>query len=307
MTSNALKKIVIVAALLLLAYIGATAFGIGDPATEDFSDARLATALARIGEATVESVELPWVSPAVRLEKRIDGWYANGFRADSTVMAGFWGMMGEAEIRDLAGANPENHSRLGVGGDTPPQLVFGFPDGTADTIYAGEFNARLGSSYLRLPSENEVYLIDGEVRLYAVRTLAGWRNTIITELDASAFQELRILREEGEYTLTRTLQGWETADGSSADSTAVAGIVSELGRLVAERVLPRDSIGFNADPDRSIEAVGADGETIGRLSLFRTPEQKFFVVPAADSTMYVITGIQGDRIAPRIEAILGGG
>ncbi|MGW8264916.1 MAG: DUF4340 domain-containing protein [Longimicrobiales bacterium] len=145
------------------------------------------------------------------LTRRGPDWTINGFRADSGTVAGFWDALGAAEVGDLVGSNPGNHPRLGVSPDSAWALEVEMAEG-ARTVLIGKSGTRYGTAYVRLPAQDEVYLLDGGLRPAVTRTLDDWRNKRVARVDTSRVQRIQLERDDTRMTLAgRTRSGpWKT-------------------------------------------------------------------------------------------------
>lgn len=90
----------------------------------------------------------------------VDDWAVNGYQADSATVFRFWAAMLTLDVGDLAASNPDNHDRMGVSAAAGWSIEFDL-DGATKTMLVGDTGPRSSTNYVRLPDEDEVYILEG--------------------------------------------------------------------------------------------------------------------------------------------------
>ncbi len=305
MSPKALRRLMIGAVILGLGYGIATLIGIGGPATDDLDDIELSQIFDRIQESNIDSIAFIGLSEDRRLRRTFGGWTINNLPADSLVMANFWREVRDTKIRDLVGRAVSTHRTLRLLDGESAGAIFYRRDGGVDTILVGSADASLEGSYIRHPREQEVYLADGEIRLYTSRTFDGWQNLELLSVDMTEVAEIDLARGDTTYTLIREGDGW-TIDGVAADSDLVQRMAEAFSPLRANRVIAPDSSVVGGQPARIFEARSEDGAVLGRIEMYDAPTRRFHVLIPNDETIYEIGLFRGDGLVPTREALAGG-
>ena len=102
----------------------------------------------------------------------------------------------------------------------------------------GKTGPRFGTAYGRLPDEDEVYLIEGDLRVHVARRLDDWRNKEVVAIDTSRAVRLEVERDGEEYALVRGDSVWTFEDGGEADALQVRNILSEFSSMIASGFVP---------------------------------------------------------------------
>ena len=259
----------------------------GSPA----ADSDLAAVLAELDGGWLTRVELSGPGDAILLEKDGGVWTVNGFEADSGAIDRFLRAVDEVEVKSVAATNPANHERMGVTAEGAWTLTI---DGTV-TVLLGNSGNRYRSSYARLPEADEVNLIEGDLRAAAVRSLFDWRNKVMVRADTAAVTSIRVTRDGTTTVYERQDSTW-TVDGEEVDRVKVRDLLQELSGLRASAFAPQDAE-MPETPDRSVEALDADGNEIASVQLAEQ-EDNFRVLSPASPYIFEIANFRADRIAP---------
>jgi hypothetical protein len=209
----------------------------------------------------------------MELRRQEGRWTVNGFAADSAVVAGFWNAVEEAEVRDLVGSNPANHPRLGVAADSAWTLVLEL--GEEDrALLVGKAGTTYGTVYVRLPAEDAVHLLEGNLRPEVTRDLEQWRNKRMARVDTAQVGRVEVTMEEDAYALERADTLWTLDGRADTNAATVRSLLGELANLQAT--------GFYA-PGDSLPALGASVTVLSQ---------------AGDTLVYLeVGGGEGDRWA----------
>ena len=261
--------------------------GGGSPA----ADSDLAAVLAELDGEWLTRVELAGPDETILLEKDGGVWTVNGFDADSAAIARFLNAVGEVEVRSVAATNPANHERMGVTAESAWTMTI---DGTT-TVLLGNSGNRYRTAYARLPEADEVSLIEGDLRAAATRSLFDWRNKVMVRADTAAVMSIRVTRDGSSTVYERQDSTW-TVEGEEVEGVTVRDLLQELSGLRASAFAPQDAE-MPETPDRSVQALDADGNEIASVQLAEQ-EDNFRVLSPASPYIFEIANFRADRIAP---------
>lgn len=237
MSEQRLKALIVVLLVLLVVWLGVSFIprGGGAPGPSQ----TLSGFFDGVTPETVTAVHFqgPGQDTPVGLERSGNQWRVNGYRADSATVARFWTTIENARIGDLVASNPASHSRLGVAADSSWRMEVDLPGGSR-TLLVGDAGSRYGTTYVRLPDEDQVYLLDGNLRAEVTRGLDGWRNKALARVDTASVQRLIVERAGGGYELARSDSLWQVAGDGEANQSAVRTLLGELTRLDASGFYP---------------------------------------------------------------------
>jgi hypothetical protein len=304
MSEKGLKVLVGTVAVLLLIWVAVNFLPRGGGAGAAPSEA-LSGFFLGVTPETVTSLRLlgPGEEGGVELKRVGGGWVANGFQADSGTVARFWDALAEVEVGDRVGSNPANHPRLGVAPDSAWTLEVEMPDG-ARTLLIGKSGTRYGTAYVRLPDEDDVYLLEGGLRPTMTRTLDDWRDKRVARVDTSAVHRIELSREGSRIALERSDTLWVLEGDGDADRATVRSLLGELARM--------DASGFYGAQDSlpplagSVRALDQAGETLIFLEM-GSGEGDRWVQVEGDSIVYRIASWRAGRVLPELTDLRGEG
>ena len=255
------------------------------------ADSGLAAVLAEQDGEWLTRAELAGPDEAIHLEKEGGVWTVNGFGADSAAVARFLRAVDEVEVRSVAATNPANHERMGVTAETGWTMTI---DGEA-TVLLGNSGNRYRTFYARLPEADEVSLVEGDLRSAATRSLFDWRNKVMVRADTAAAMSIRVTRDGATTVYERQDSVW-TMGGEEVEGVTVRDLLQELSGLRASGFAPQDAQ-MPETPDRSVQALDADGNEIASVQLVEG-ESNFLAFSPASPYIFEIANFRADRIAP---------
>jgi len=273
-------------------YLLVTLLNRGDERTA--SDSGLAAALASIDGQQLTRIQFTTPGDRFVLQMEGDTWTVNGLQTDTAVVHRLLRAFDDVEVQEIAATNPANHASLYISRDSAREMV----TDAGVTILFRKHTPRTRTGYARLPGNDTVHVIHGDLRFSVGRNLFEWRNKVMLRVDTSAVATLRVTRDGTTTVYERRDTTW-TVNGEQADSSTVRNPI----RNMLQELREVRASGFEPDyevpdvPDRSLQALDADGNQLAFLRLMQEPGNWVVTSP---STPYIfeLPKFRGDRIAP---------
>ena len=261
------------------------------------------TLLGGLTSGTVSSIVIE-DSMGTRVLQSEEGgsrWRIDGFETDPAVVTRFWSAMGDAYVSDVVASNPENHERMGVAEGSTVTATFETAEGPT-TILVGAAGAAPGTSFVRRPGDDAVYLLQGGLRVHFVREASEWREKRMLALDTAAVSTVAIERDGESYAIVRADTGW-TMDGAPISQFPVTSILEELAGLRGtDFLVPGDSL-YELPQAITVTALSATGDTMTVVNLGAGERDRRGTV-RGDSITYRVPMFRIDRLAqPRANLI----
>lgn len=264
----------------------------GEGVTE--ANSGLAAALASIDGQELTRIQFTNPRDTFVLQKEGDTWTVNGLQTDTAVVHRLLRALDDVEVQEVASTNPANHESLDISPDSAREMV---TDGGV-TILFGKHTPRTRTGYARLPGSDTVHVIHGDLRFSVGRSLFEWRNKVMLRVDSAAVAMLRVMRDGTTTEYERRDSTW-TVNGVEADSSTVRNAI----RNMLQELREVRASGFEPDyempevPDRSIQALDADGHELASMLLMQEPGN-WVVSSPATPYIFELPKFRGDRIAP---------
>jgi len=298
MSEQALKRLV-GALVILVALWGITSLISSDGSGSRAAAGEVAGVLDGVSETSVERVHMTTLAGSVDLVRTDGTWRVNDFPADSGTVAGFWRVATGLAIGDLVATNPDNHERMGItdGAAWTVEFIVG---GEARTLLVGGQGPLYATSYVRLPGSDDVYLLEGDVRVHIRRPLDQWRNKLLAAIDTAAVARLEVERGDDLYVLVRAGDTWTFESGEAARAATVQTLLTDLRHVEATGFLAETDSIFSADEGGSLLAYDAGGAVLAELHVGAGGGDRW-ARAAGDDTVYRLASFRVDRLFPRRE------
>lgn len=252
-----------------------------------------------VTEATVTEVRMSSASGEVVLAGGAGAWTVNDLRADSGTVTRFWNVVTGLQVGGLVASNPANHGRMGVADDSAATLEIDV-GGETRALVVGDQGPRFGTSYVRLPGQDEVYVAEGDLRSHVRRRLADWQNRRIVRIDTSAVARVEIERDGEPYVLVRGDSLWTFEGGAETNSNTARGVLSELANLIAAGILSEADSLAQSERGGTTVALDADGNVLAEVTI-GTGTSERWARAAGDDVIYRLASFRIDRITPTRE------
>jgi len=298
MSERALKRILVLAAVIAVAYLAARMLGSGPAGDGDGGP--LADLVSGLEPEGITAVTFVRQADTVRLERSDGAWTVNGFAADSGAVAGFLGTVTGSGTGGVVARNPANHARLGVTEDSAVAVTISREGAEDVTLLVGDAGPSFPSVYVRLPGQDPVHLFQGRMRSPARRSVEQWRDREIVALDTAAVGRIEVTREGSTYALVRRDSSW-TVDGAAADGGEVSSLLRELSSLSGSGFAP-DTASLG-EPARRVVVTDREGDTLTVLSAHRGEGSTFRITAGDDPEVYEISSYRVDRLTPDPESL----
>jgi hypothetical protein len=205
---------------------------------------------------------------------------------------------------ELVASNPDNHARMGVAADSTWTLSWDV-DGTTHTLLVGKSGPRYGTTYIRLPDQDGVYLMEAQLRTEVGKSAGDWRSKRVVAVDTTEVKRVEITRGKDRFALVRGDSAWMVAGGDTAKSAAVHDLMEEIHDLKAQDfVAPGDSLAA-LPQEASVVVLSPKNDTLAALTLSEGTGDRW-LRERGDSVVYKISGWRVDRIAPSRDRVSGG-
>ncbi len=255
--------------------------------------------------STVDEVRIEAPGSETVLSRGEGGWTVSGYPADVEAVARMLSTVSGLSVGDLVAANPANHDRMGVSADSALTVTFIAGD-LSRTILLGKSGRRFGTAYFRLPGQDRVWLLEGDLRAALVRDLDAWRDRVIVSLDTTSVARLVVERDGDGYALERGDSVWTFAGGGAVESGAVVGILTELARLTATGFLAEGDSIAAAPQAAATTAISAEGVVLAEVR-FGDGTGDRWARSSESEWLYRVSSFRANRVAPEREAVTPGG
>ena len=303
MSDRGLKRLVGALVVVVAIWLVTSLLSGGDGSIRATGD--IAGLFDDVSRESITGVRVSGPSGEMELRRANGAWRANGFEADTSAISRLLSTATATRVGDLAATNPANHERMGVSADSA--VVFELEvDGVTRTLLVGKQGPRFATAYGRLPDDDQVYLLEGDLRVQLRRPLTDWRNKDIVTVDSSLVARIEIERDGDAYTLVRGDSTWTLEDGGEADPTQVRNVLSELTTVLAAGFLTEGDSLYALPPGGSNVAYSAAGDVLSEVTI-GTGEGERWARAAGDSVVYRLSTFRVGRLAPTLDEIRSGG
>jgi hypothetical protein len=256
--------------------------------------------------ASLDTLRFDGAGPEpVELARSGGRWTVDGLAVDSGTVVRLLDGLAGASLGDVAAKNAANHARMGLDTDSARTLEI-LVDGTPRTLLIGNQGPRYGTTYVRLPDQDEVHVLETDLRSHARRALDDWRSKRIVAVDTASVVGLEVERDGERYVLERGDSTWAFADGAPADGGTVRSLLGELHVLKGDGFLAEeDSLAATPVGGRLV-ARGSDGATIADIELGSGTGDRWARAPGG-TVVYRMASYRLDRILPPRERVEGSG
>jgi hypothetical protein len=252
-----------------------------------------------VSEEAATEVRMSNASGEVVLTGGAGAWTVNGLLTDSSTVHRFWSVLTGLDVGALVASNPANHARMGVDDDGAATLEIDV-GGETRAVVVGDQGPRFGTSYVRLPGQDEVYVANGDLGSHARRELSDWQNRVVVRLDTSVVARVEIERDGDSYVLVRGDSLWTFEGGAETNHNTAQGVASELANLVAAGILVEADSLAQGERGGGTVALDADGNVLAQLTIGTGTSERWVRV-TGDNVIYRLASFRIDRITPTRE------
>ncbi|MGH7510463.1 MAG: DUF4340 domain-containing protein [Gemmatimonadales bacterium] len=226
--------------------------------------------LVRIDTATIDTIALTEPGDTTTLTR--DGtaaWRVNGHRAEAQAVSELLeALVDTGASVELIARNPSSHSRLRVTEDSGRRIRVVDGGRIALDLIAGKQTSDWAGVYLRRANQPEVYVVRGDLPSALTRSGDEWRDRTIATVSPDSIGTIEIRRGSRSYKLLRKGSSWVFTSGASADSVAVANLISSYKNLEVDgfaNAAQEDSLSF-ARPRRTARLLDRRGTPLLSLA-----------------------------------------
>jgi len=300
-SEKALKALLVTLGVVVVLWLAVTLLpGRGGSAG---APGKMAAFFEGISPDAVTAVTIEGPGTHIELRREATGWSVNGYAADSSAVARFWTSVDSADLGDLVARNPANHARMGVAADSTHKVTFTLAGGDTRVLLVGKSGPRYPTVYVRLPDDDNVYLLDSDLRASVAKVLPDWRDKRIVAVDTARVRRLSIWLPGGGYEVVRSDSVWNVAGGGEADASTVRSMLGELRDLRGTGFVEvTDTLG---PAGRRIVALNEAGDTLARLELGKG-KGDVWVRTRGKDTVFRLPGWRVERLVPEKKKVAGG-
>lgn len=255
-----------------------------------------------VDATTVTAIDIERNGETVRLEPQDGDWRVNGFPADTANVSRFLRVLDSAQVGDLIANNPGNHERMGLSPDSASSVALTMNDGSSRTILLGKAGQRFRTAFVRLPDDDAVYLLDGDLRAHVNRTLEIWRNRNMVAIDTTRVARVEVDAQDGGYAIVRGDSLWTVEGGGEVGRSALNGIMAELHLFVASGFVAEGDSIAGLEGATTTRALSESGELMAEVTISDGAGDRW-ATTQSDDYLYRVTSFRAGRIAPTREAL----
>lgn len=292
-----MKRIWILAAIalaLIVLYIGARAIN----RNETF----VAPAEFRLNQLNAEQINHIRLAFAggkeIDLRQQDGAWTVNGFPADETRVEQVLKYVDAAEITSRVSTNPANHGNFEVTADKALTVTLLNGDEQLQEMLLGK-TAGGETVYVRLPDQDEVYVLSGVSRYYFNEDISVWRDRTIADFDAANVRQIEYTENQVYWKLQNTTNGWYLSNKwiapMSVDTGKVESFLNTVTNLAAADFATEESVQEARDRKATFATVAIElgtPETFERRqtwSVYADQNGRYLVVRDSDQLGYYVT------------------
>ena len=298
MSEQTLRRILGALGILVILWLGSGLLS-GRRDSGSAPDGGIASLLASLDESTVSAVRIVGPDQTVLLQQSGDAWTVNGNAADSSVVTRLWTALTGAEVGGVVANNPRNHERMGLSTEGAWIVDFTLADGGTASVLVGKPGPITPSGYVRLPDQDAVVVVSGDLRSALTQSVTDWRDKTILRVDTAAVVRVVLETDAGTHVAERSDSTW-SVDGEPADASAMRSILDELANLVATGFVEDGEV-FQENRRRVI-AFGVEQDTLGAVLITGDAGSRHARTPGSE-IVYEVASFRVDRIAPDIERL----
>lgn len=175
------------------------------------------------------------------------------------------------------------------------------------SLVVGDVGPRYGTTYVRVPGKDDVYLAEGNLRTgMASRAVTEWRNERVARVDTASVRRIEVTGGNSSYALVRSDSAWSVKGAAKADADVVGSLLSQLSDLRADALLGKVDSVAPLPEFASVTVLGAAADTLAVLH-FGRGSGDHWARARGDSVTYRVPGLKVDEVAPPKSALTGGG
>jgi hypothetical protein len=260
--------LIVVLIILLGIYFAARFF--------DTSDRSFREIIVEVEPEKVTQVVIndPQNDKPVNIMKEGDRWFvvkpSGKYPADTNVVKNIIAQVGSLKTKRYAGKGEDQWDKYQVTDSAATTVELIDRDETLTRLMIGKFSYNMPkdqnqqqmmgrqqqqgdmTTYVRLADENEVYAVDGFLKMNFNRDPDSYRDKTLVSVNQSDIQRVEFNYDGRQTLLERTGQGW-TLGGTPADSASVLNYVRTLSKLSSSNFLNEDYSGRQASHKVNIQ------------------------------------------------------
>jgi Domain of unknown function (DUF4340) len=298
MSEHTLRRLLAVLGGLVVIYLGVRLVSYLARPRGD-SGGSLGAALHQLAADTIASASITSPTGAhIALQRQGVDWTANGYPADSVAVARFLDGAHQSTLGPLAARSAATHAALGITDSAAWKLTVRTAHDSLRLLLGSE-GPQYPSGYARLPGNDTVYTVLGDLRDATTNPLSSWRNRVMLALDTTRIARMTFTRDRQSYQMHRGTGAWVGAAGAadSADLTHAVAVISELSHLQASGFA--DSIPSHPRETRRIVVQDSAADTLAVVDLRGDGTSDWTATVRGNDQLYQLSTFDADRLVPK--------
>jgi hypothetical protein len=252
--------LVVILLVLLAVYLAVTYFGSDD---RSFRDTVLELDRSSIDELVIMD---PEINDPVKISKQGENWMVvkedGSYPADSNAVRNIMDQLGNLKTKRYAGKGEKAWDKYQLTDSTAVIIEFNADGRTQDEIYIGKFSYTMPdeaqqqqqmmmgrqqpqgemTTYVRLGDENDVYAVDGFLRMNFNRDADSYRDKTLTAINRADITRV-IMDYPGKSMRLEQMAGMWQLNGQPCDSAKAAGYMGTIAMLRGSDFVGKDKVG----------------------------------------------------------------
>lgn len=268
---------------------------------------------------TISSIEItnPPADAAknVTLTKQGDAWMVTApqkFKADPNIVKSTVDKLAEFEVTGIRSKKAAKHDLFEVTDEKGINVKVNTNDGKTFTFILGKNSKDFRNSFIRLPGDDNVYVIKGAIKSYISRELSAWRDKTIFDLDKTAVKSVSISEKQGKKTSITTFERkddgtWFVPDKPDfpADKNKVESLVNQLATLRTQDFIdePGPLSEYQLDnPDMVVKITMKDNqEHVLLIGKANEKNQYYAKIASQEKPVYLLAKWQVERYQKELD------
>ncbi len=228
----------------------------------------------------VDSIRLEKNQEILELKKNDQGfWQVNGFAADQEKIKILMEKAGALKVINLVSKNPDNFTKFDLNDNSAKKMIFNASNSEILNLIIGKTGSDWNSTYLRLATKNEVFLVDQELNSLFSLVPDNWRDKTVLNIDSNKITKIEFVYPNKKFVLTKAGEQWQAKIGdkkiaAAVSPTVMSDLFSKLSPLSASSFADQEKVKQfeNAKNLTQIIFFIGDNQQLTQLTVLKTQD-----------------------------------